>query len=85
MKIYKDTIGLWHIGDRVSPAGHNQLVDDHDGNLRIILSDFEVSTNLTELTDGDGNVFSSLTDLLTKCKDFFVDASSWSGGLYDLN
>ena len=73
MKIYKDSIGLWHIGDRVAPAGRNQLVDDHSGNLRIILSDFEVSTNLTELTDGDGNVFSNVADLQTKCRDFFVN------------
>lgn len=73
MKIYKDSIGLWHIGNRVAPAGRNQLVDDHSGNLRIILSDFEVSTNLTELTNGDGNVFSSVADLQTKCRDFFVN------------
>lgn len=36
MKIYKDIIGLWHIGDRVSPAG-KMLHIVYDGtNLRLM-------------------------------------------------
>lgn len=73
IKLYKDTDELWHLGDRVVPAGYNQLIDDHNGNLRIAIPDFMLRTNLTELADGNGNTFSSITDILDKCGDFFVN------------
>lgn len=73
MRIYKDDLGLWHVGERIVPAGCSQLIDDHHGNVRIILTDTKIDCNISELNDGDGNNYTSLSDFITKCKDFFVN------------
>ena len=38
IKLYKDADELWHLGDRVVPSGYNQLIDNHNGNLRIVVT-----------------------------------------------
>ena len=38
IKLYKDAYELWHLGDRVVPSGYNQLIDDHNDNLRIVVT-----------------------------------------------
>lgn len=73
IKLYKDTDELWHLGDRVVPVGHNQLMDDHNGDLRIIIPDFVIRTKITELADENGDAYSSIADLLDKCRNFFVN------------
>lgn len=73
MRIYKDDLGLWHVGERIVPSGCSQLIDDHHGNIRIILPDTDFESNISNLYDGDGNNYTSLSDFITKCKDFFVN------------
>ena len=73
MKIYKDDIGLWHFGERVIPAGYNQAIYDNNDMVRIISGGIEVSKNISEFTDESGTPYSSFEDLLTKCRDFFVN------------
>ena len=73
MKIYKDTLGLWHVDGRIIPAGHAQLIDDHNGMIRIMFADVVLSQNVSDIEDSNGNSYGSITDFLTECHDFFVN------------
>jgi len=82
MKLYEDSNGLWHVGARTVSTGKNQIVDDGNGNIRIILSDgTTISGNISNITDGSNVAYTSVNDLLGKISGFFVNASLGLGGL----
>jgi len=78
VKFYKDTVGNWHIGDKIIPAGTCWIDYDILSDIKIVSlydqNDIKFQGPFTELTDKDGVAYASIDIMLSTNSDFFVEA-----------
>jgi len=84
IKFFKDAKGLWHVNNTIMPSGKLALRQITDTTVVMTwLSSIGVNQNnnkffegeITDIKREDGTSYATITEFLTECGDFFVNAS----------
>lgn len=82
MKFYKDSDGLWVLGDAIVPAGTCFIETLSNGDIAIsFINGRNVIYNgpVTDLIKENEDAYVDMAELLTSCGDFFVKAVAGDG------